>query len=41
MFDYSQTLVSAEIDWVEKFIQQLKSLEGDTKDHMEPNDEEN
>ncbi|MCJ7660977.1 MAG: PadR family transcriptional regulator [Anaerolineales bacterium] len=41
MFDYSQTLVSAEIDWVEKFIQQLKSLEGDTKDHKEPNDEEN
>ena len=41
MFDYSLTLVSAEIDWVEKFIQQLQSLEGNTKDHEEAKDGEN
>ena len=39
MFDYSLTLVNAEIDWVEKFIQKLKSMEGDTRDHKEANDD--
>jgi len=41
MFDYSLTLVSAEIDWVERFIQELQSLKGDMSDHKEVFNDEN
>lgn len=35
MFDYSLTLVNAELGWVETFIQQLQTLEGESEDPEE------
>ena len=40
MFDYSLTLVCAEIDWVEKFILRLQTMESDAIDNMEVNNDE-
>lgn len=41
MFDYSITLANAEIGWVEKFIHQLQTMDGDIIDHEEVNNDEN
>lgn len=35
MFDYSLTLVNAELGWVETFIQQLQTMEGESEDPEE------
>jgi hypothetical protein len=40
MFDYSLTLVNAELGWVETFIQQLQTLEGESEDPEEVKYEE-
>ena len=41
MFDYSLTLVNAEIGWAEIFIQKLQSMEDDAKEYKEVKDDEN
>jgi hypothetical protein len=41
MFDYSLTLVNAEIGWVETFIQQLQTLEFESEDPEKVNYDEN
>ena len=40
MFDYSLTLVSAELNWVEKFIRKLQTMESDAIENMEVNNDE-
>jgi DNA-binding PadR family transcriptional regulator len=41
MFDYSLTLINAEVGWVEGFMQQLDSYDEDMYSSMEADDDEN